>query len=151
MPKIVDEQAIKEYEAEFKAADINGDGFLTKDEFKAAMGENAPTDEAIEALIKMFDTDGNGKIDFEEFVAMAVALEDTQEADEDYAAFLFFDKNHDGFISPEEFYEAAKLIDPQTSITMENIVAFFKEFDTNGDGFIEFAEYKELMKKLNEN
>lgn len=151
MSKVIDAKTLEGYRAEFNAADLNGDGFLSHDEFKAAMGECAPTDEAISALITMFDADGNGKIDFDEFVAMAAALEDSQEADEDYAAFLFFDKNHDGFISPEEFFEASKLIDPDTKITMDAITTFFKEFDVNGDGFIDFPEYKALMKKLNSN
>lgn len=151
MSKAIDPAKLESYADEFKKADINGDGFLSHDEFKTAMGDAAPSDEAISALIKMFDADGNGKIDFDEFVAMAVALEDAVESDEDYAAFLFFDKNHDGYISPDEFFKAAKLIDPNSQITMENVQAFFKEFDTNGDGFIEFAEYKELMKKLNGN
>merc|ERR1711981_192258 len=56
----------------FKSFDLNGDGTITKDELKesiaAAYGETK-TDEEIDEMIGEVDTDGDGKVNYEEFVA----------------------------------------------------------------------------------
>ena len=61
--------------AAFKVFDMNGDGYITKDELKAVMinmGDKL-TDEEVADMIKEVDTEGNGKVNYEEFViAMAI-------------------------------------------------------------------------------
>ena len=59
------------YEA-FRVFDKNGDGFITEDELRLAMlnlGERL-TGEELREMIKAADVDGNGTIDYNEFVAM---------------------------------------------------------------------------------
>ena len=58
----------------FRALDKDGDGYLTVAEIQyfyemiGTKGETDPTSEEIEVLVKDLDTDGDGKIDFEEFL-----------------------------------------------------------------------------------
>ena len=58
----------------FRALDKDGDGFLTVAEIQyfyemiGSKGETDPTPEEIKILVKDLDTDGDGKIDFEEFL-----------------------------------------------------------------------------------
>lgn len=56
----------------FNVFDRNGDGFITADELRYAMlnlGEPL-TDEEVEEMIREADLDGDGKINYEEFVIM---------------------------------------------------------------------------------
>ena len=66
-------EQVEELKAAFQAMDSNGDGFISKDELKsmlASLGE--PVDEAvINEMIALADTNGDGKVDFNEFVAAA--------------------------------------------------------------------------------
>jgi calmodulin len=66
-------EQVEELKAAFQAMDSNGDGFISKDELKsmlASLGE--PVDDAvINEMIALADTNGDGKVDFNEFVAAA--------------------------------------------------------------------------------
>ena len=53
--------------------DSNGDGFVSKDELKSMLSSlGEPVDDAvINEMIAVADTNGDGKVDFNEFVAAA--------------------------------------------------------------------------------
>jgi calmodulin len=53
----------------FDVMDTNKDGFVTKDELKTLLKEldEEVTDETVENIIAVADTNGDEKIDFEEF------------------------------------------------------------------------------------
>jgi nanoRNase/pAp phosphatase (c-di-AMP/oligoRNAs hydrolase) len=67
--------------AAFDRTDTDGSGFLEEQEVTtslASSGVIALKDDATDLIIKAIDTDGNGKIDFEEFVAFATESEKRQ-------------------------------------------------------------------------
>uniref|UniRef100_A0A8C5EWK4 Calcium-binding protein 5-like n=1 Tax=Gouania willdenowi TaxID=441366 RepID=A0A8C5EWK4_GOUWI len=76
-PKLLNETAgmigLKELKDAFKEFDIDGDGSITSAELKHAMqkllGEHTSKHE-IEAVVKEADNNGDGTVDFEEFVKM---------------------------------------------------------------------------------
>ncbi|XP_022063202.1 calcium-binding protein 5b [Acanthochromis polyacanthus] len=76
-PKLLDETAgmigLKELKDAFREFDIDGDGSITSQELRHAMikllGEHASKTE-IEAIVKEADNNGDGTVDFEEFVKM---------------------------------------------------------------------------------
>ncbi|XP_072225031.1 calcium-binding protein 5b isoform X2 [Leuresthes tenuis] len=76
-PKLLDETAgmigLRELKDAFKEFDIDGDGSITSGELKHAMlkllGEHTSKNE-IEAVVREVDNNGDGKVDFEEFVKM---------------------------------------------------------------------------------
>uniref|UniRef100_A0A3Q4GLN8 Calcium binding protein 5b n=1 Tax=Neolamprologus brichardi TaxID=32507 RepID=A0A3Q4GLN8_NEOBR len=76
-PKLLDETAgmigLKELKDAFKEFDLDGDGAITSDEMKHAMlklmGKHTSKNE-IDAVVKEADNNGDGTVDFEEFVKM---------------------------------------------------------------------------------
>ena len=66
-------EQVEELKAAFQAMDSNGDGFVTKDELKSMLsGLGEPVDDSvINEMINVADTNGDGKVDFNEFVAAA--------------------------------------------------------------------------------
>ena len=72
MSKLSEEQ-VQELKTAFQAMDTNGDGQVTKEELKAllsTLGE-AVDDAVIDEMIKIADVNGDGKVDFNEFVKAA--------------------------------------------------------------------------------
>jgi calmodulin len=71
MPLSADQVA--ELKAAFSQMDANGDGYVTKDELKAMLaGLGETVEEAVvNEMIAVADTNGDGKVDFNEFVAAA--------------------------------------------------------------------------------
>lgn len=64
--------------AAFRMFDKDGSGIITADEIREVLcfgGANALSVEAVDAIIKQVDENGDGEIQFEEFVTMMTGLE----------------------------------------------------------------------------
>lgn len=59
----------------FQALDLNGDGKVTSDEIEQTLTGFIDSDTSIAELIREVDTDGNGSIDYDEFVSMFMSVE----------------------------------------------------------------------------
>ena len=84
---------------------IDGDGTITTSELGTVMrslGQN-PTEAELRDMISEVDADGNGSIDFPEFLTMmARKMRDTDSEEEIKEAFKVFDKDGNGYISAAE-------------------------------------------------
>ena len=72
MSKLTEEQ-VTELKQAFGAMDTNGDGQVTKEELKSLLSQlgEAVDDAVIDEMIKIADVNGDGKVDFNEFVKAA--------------------------------------------------------------------------------
>ncbi|UJR38801.1 hypothetical protein I4U23_031466 [Adineta vaga] len=96
------EEQIAEFKEAFSLFDKDDDGTITTKELGTVMrslGQN-PTEAELQDMINEVDADGNGMIDFPEFLTMmARKMKDTDSEEEILDAFRVFDKQSNGFIS----------------------------------------------------
>uniref|UniRef100_A0A8C7S7W3 Calmodulin n=1 Tax=Oncorhynchus mykiss TaxID=8022 RepID=A0A8C7S7W3_ONCMY len=99
------EEQIAEFKEAFSLFDKDGDGTITTKELGTVMrslGQN-PTEAELQDMINEVDADGNGTIDFPEFLTMmARKMKDTDSEEEIREAFRVFDKDGNGYISAAE-------------------------------------------------
>ena len=88
------EEQIAEFKEAFALFDKDGDGTITTKELGTVMrslGQN-PTEAELQDMINEVDADGNGTIDFPEFLTMmARKMRDTDSEEEIKEAFKVFD------------------------------------------------------------
>ena len=68
------EDEVAEIKETFKEMDVDGNGTITSEELQKVMKEQGEklTEAVINVMVAMADTNGDGKIDFEEFLQMAI-------------------------------------------------------------------------------
>ncbi|KAF9343298.1 hypothetical protein BGX34_006951 [Mortierella sp. NVP85] len=95
-------------------------------------------------MINEVDADGNGTIDFPEFLTMmARKMKDTDSEDELKAAFKVFDKDGDGLINGDELADVMKSLGE--NLSEAEVQKMITEADADGDGRINYAEFVQLM------
>ena len=94
----------------FMSIDTDGDGYLSPEELRNGLSEVCgalqlqTTD--IKEMIKAMDTDGNGQIDFQEFITAASNREKLINERSMEQLFKMFDSDGDGFIDMSELKNA---------------------------------------------
>ncbi|KAF8625665.1 hypothetical protein AX15_005244 [Amanita polypyramis BW_CC] len=139
------EEQISEFKEAFSLFDKDGDGTITTQELGTVMrslGQN-PTEAELQDMINEVDADGNGTIDFPEFLTMmARKMRDTDSEQEIKEAFRVFDKDGNGFISAAELRHVMTNLGERLSDS--EVDEMIREADVDGDGQI---NYDALCKK----
>ncbi|KAK2702930.1 hypothetical protein QYM36_018490 [Artemia franciscana] len=134
---------MEDLRASFALFDQDGNGHITTSELTAVMkclGQN-PTDAEILAIIKEVDADGNGTIEFSEFViAMAKSVNDI---DAEKEIKEVFDKDGNGHINVEELrYVSVNLGE---TFSDEDIAEMLKQADFDGEGVVNYKGMTEAL------
>ncbi|VDI22692.1 Hypothetical predicted protein [Mytilus galloprovincialis] len=101
-----------------------------------SLGQN-PTENEVKEMVQKVDSDGNGTIEFPEFLQMATdMMKSVDLADEVRDAFRLFDKNGDGYVTASELKTI--LSNNGEKISDEELDAMVKDADVDGDGKINY-------------
>ena len=114
-----DNKLLNELSQLYDKLDRNSDYKITKGElYKAYKEAGIPvTAGDLDAIINSIDFDNNGNIDYEEFIRMCIPKEKLFTKENLDNAFLLFDKDKKGFITPSEiidFIQSSKDINKET-------------------------------------
>ena len=146
MVENLSEEKITEFKAAFELFDKDRDGTITTKELGILMrnlGQN-PREEELEQMIREVDLDGNGTIDFKEFLCLMVKkMKGTDTEEELLEAFKVFDRDGNGYITSHELrYIMTNLGE---GLTPEEVEEMVKEADLDNDGQIDYDEFVKMM------
>lgn len=146
--QIVSNEELKEIRKNFQMMDKDGNGKITRDElmqeYSKVMGFSK-AEQTVDRIIAQLDQDGDGNIDYTEFLVSCGKNLQKISQDNLVIAFNLFDLDGNGFITSEELREVLE----NGQITEENVwEEILKEADTNGDGQIDLKEFIKFMSKI---
>ena len=144
--QIISEEKITEFKEAFNIFDKDKDGYITTKELGDIMKNlgQSPSEAELQDMINEVDIDGNGTIDFKEFIGiMARKMRDSDSEEELIEAFKIFDRDGNGLISADELLHVMVSLGENTNT--EEIEELIKEADLDGDGFINYEEFVKLI------
>lgn len=146
MADVLTEDQITEFQEAFCLFDKDGDGCITIEELATvirSLGQN-PSSEELHDMISEVDVDGNGTIEFAEFLnLMARKMKETDAEEELKEAFKVFDKDQNGYISASELRHV--MINLGEKLTDEEVEQMIREADMDGDGQVNYEEFVRIM------
>ncbi|CAM8890144.1 unnamed protein product [Rhodiola kirilowii] len=129
----------------FQLMDTSNNGKINLQELKIGLINlgHQISDADLQILMEAGDVDGDGFLDYGEFVAISVHLRKMGNDDHLRKAFEFFDQNQSGLIEIEELRDA---LSDELDSSEEVIRAIMHDVDTDKDGKISYEEFAAMMK-----
>ncbi|CAB0018333.1 unnamed protein product [Nesidiocoris tenuis] len=137
------EDQVAEFKEAFMLFDKDEDGAITMAELGVVMRSlgQRPTETELRDMVNGVDQDGNGSIEFNEFLQMmSKKMKGAEGEDELREAFRVFDKNNDGLISNSELRHVMTNLGEKLSD--EEVDDMIKEADLDGDGMVNYDGMK---------
>ena len=101
-----------------------------------SLGRN-PAEAELKRMIQEVDSDGNGEVDFQEFLTMMThKMHNIDTEDEMREAFKLFDRDGNGYISPAELKQVMNNLGER--LTEAEVDLMIREVDANGDGQVNY-------------
>ena len=130
---------IADFKEAFSLFDKEGKGSITAKDLETVLKQFGinPSLTELDDMIKEQDVDGNGRVDFQEFLE---AMARKQEAEAGLLeSFQLADKDGNGLISKAEMKEF--IVGQGQPLTDEEVNELFEQGDVDGDGYINFQEF----------
>lgn len=130
---------ITEYRDAFMMFDVDGSGAISTHELGSLMRSlgAAPTAAELEGFIDDVDVNGDGEVDFDEFLVLMEQQKNASDPMEELSdAFKIFEK--DGRISMLDLYRVMSCLGDKLS--PDDAMDFVKELPFDQDGFMETEE-----------
>ncbi|CRL00886.1 CLUMA_CG014137, isoform A [Clunio marinus] len=149
MTEQISEKQMKKFKVAFSVFDKNDDGIITIEELGNVMellGQK-PSKTAMLSMIREADVNGNGVIDFPEFVTLMLERIKNPDSDlEIHELFCAIDKDSNGLISALELQQM--LTGFVGDLKDEEFNEIFRDTDIDNDGYIDYDEFMKMMKSL---
>ena len=140
------DEKIMEFKAAFELFDKDRNGKITSKELGTVMrglGQN-PTEEELKQMIREVDLNGNGTIDFKEFMCLMVKkMKDNDPEEELQEAFKVFDNDQNGYINSHELRHA--MTNLGENLSPEEVEEIVKEADLDNDQQIDYDEFMKVI------
>lgn len=140
------EAEIADYQEAFSLFDEDDSGTITIKELESVMtslGQNS-TEAGLQNLINDVDIDGDGILDFNEFLMLMV--DKSKYVNKEYEliqAFRVFDRDGNGFIIPDELKNVMASVGGKLSDG--EVTEMIREADIDGDFQINYEEFVAMM------
>ena len=131
--------------------DVSKTGKITKEEL--FQGFQAYTDEAreeVDAIFKEVDLDGNGEIEFSEWIVASIDKNSLITDEKLKLAFALFDKDGGGTIDSAEVKATLTGFNQEEETEEDALIwaELVNEVDLDGNGEIDFYEFCHMMRKM---
>ncbi|XP_075237398.1 calmodulin-like isoform X5 [Lycorma delicatula] len=140
------EDQVAEYKEAFMLFDKDEDGQITMAELGVVMRSlgQRPTETELREMVNEVDQDGNGTIEFNEFLQMMSKKMKGADGEEELReAFKVFDSDNDGMISSTELRHVMTNLGEKLSD--EEVDDMIKEADLDGDGMVNYDEFVTIL------
>ena len=137
---------VKEFKEAFDIFDVDGGGTITAEELGEVMKSlgQKPSKAQLTAMVNEIDADGDGAIDFPEFLTMMLRKMNEGDPEKELRdVFMVFDKDKSGTISAEELKSVMKVIGEK--LTDQEIEDAIRLADTTGDGEVDYDEFIQFV------
>ncbi|CAB3367950.1 neo-calmodulin-like isoform X3 [Cloeon dipterum] len=144
------EDQVAEFKEAFMLFDKDEDGTITMAELGVVMRSlgQRPSETELRDMVNEVDQDGNGTIEFNEFLQMmSKKMKGADNEEELREAFRVFDKNNDGLISSIELRHVMTNLGEKLSD--EEVDDMIKEADLDGDGMVNYEEFVMILTAKN--
>ncbi|KAG5238544.1 calcium-dependent protein [Salix suchowensis] len=132
----------------FRGIDTDNSGTITLEELKQGLAKQGTklSEYEVKQLMEAADADGNGSIDYDEFITATMHLNRMDREEHLYTAFQHFDKDNSGYITTEELEQALLDFGMHDGRDIREIIS---EVDADNDGRINYDEFVAMMRKGN--
>ena len=142
----IPDSRLKDFRNAFELFDKDKDGTITVKELANVMKtlNQDPSEHELAEMINEVDIDGNGAIDFDEFVQlMNRRCKETDAEEEVINAFKVLDKEGGGMISSSELRHLMTTLGDK--LTEDEVDEMIREADFDGNGVINYEEFVRMM------
>ncbi|BAF21689.1 calcium-dependent protein kinase 19 isoform X1 [Oryza sativa Japonica Group] len=141
----LNEEEIKGLKQMFTNMDTDNSGTITYEELKAGLAKlgSKLSEAEVKQLMEAADVDGNGSIDYVEFITATMHRHKLERDEHLFKAFQYFDKDNSGFITRDELESALIEHEMGDTSTIKDIIS---EVDTDNDGRINYEEFCAMMR-----
>ncbi|CAH8256181.1 unnamed protein product [Arabidopsis lyrata] len=139
------EEELKGLKTMFANMDTDKSGTITYEELKTGLEKlgSRLTETEVKQLLEDADVDGNGTIDYIEFISATMNRFRVEREENLFKAFQHFDKDNSGFISRQELETAMKEYNMGDDTMIKEIIS---EVDADNDGSINYQEFCNMMR-----
>lgn len=141
----LNEEEIKGLKAMFTNIDTDNSGSITYEELKSGLARlgSRLSEAEVKQLMEAADVDGNGTIDYIEFITATMHRHRLERDEHLYKAFKYFDTDNSGYITMDELEKAMTEYGMGDEGSIKEIIS---EVDTDHDGKINYDEFCTMMR-----